>query len=51
MGGGKVYNRESTGDYLEFQHSSDEEIVVEAKNGNCRAQDYIILNTTNYLSV
>ena len=49
MGGGKVYNRESTGDYLEFQDRSDEEIVVEAKNGNCRAQDYIIKKYENFV--
>jgi RNA polymerase sporulation-specific sigma factor len=49
MGGGKVYNRESTGDYLEFQDRSDEEIVVEAKNGNCRAQDYVIKKYENFV--
>lgn len=49
MGGGKVFNSESSGDYLEFQDRSDEEIVVEAKNGNCRAQDYVIKKYENFV--
>lgn len=50
MGGGDVYNRGySSGNYLEFQEKSDEEVVVEAKNGNTRAQDYIIKKYENFV--
>jgi RNA polymerase sporulation-specific sigma factor len=50
MGGGEVYNRGySEGNYLEFQEKLDEEVVVEAKNGNTRAQDYIIKKYENFV--
>ena len=49
MGGGKVYNRVATGNYLEFQNRLDEEVVVEAKNGNNRAQDYVIKKYENFV--
>lgn len=50
MGGGEVYNRGySAGNYLEFQEKLDEDVVVEAKNGNTRAQDYIIKKYENFV--
>jgi RNA polymerase sporulation-specific sigma factor len=32
----------SKGDYLEFEEKLDEEVVMEAKAGNSRAQEYLI---------
>jgi len=45
-----VYNRGyPVGNYLEFQDKLDEEVVVEAKNENSRAQDYIIKKYENFV--
>ena len=44
-----MYNRVATGNYLEFQNRLDEEVVVEAKNGNNRAQDYVIKKYENFV--
>lgn len=39
----------SAGLYSEFQDKLDEEVVVEAKNGNNRAQEYIIEKYENFV--
>lgn len=39
----------SAGLNSEFQDKSDEEVVVEAKNGNARAQEYIISKYENFV--
>lgn len=45
-----MYNRGyPVGNYLEFQDKVDEEVVVEAKNENSRAQDYIIKKYENFV--
>lgn len=36
-------------DNLEFQDKSDEDVVIEAKNGNNRAQEYIIAKYENFV--
>ncbi len=36
-------------DNLEFQDKSDEDVVLEAKNGNNRAQEYIIAKYENFV--
>ncbi len=35
--------------FLEFENKSDEEIVIEAKSGNSRAQDYLISKYENFV--
>lgn len=35
--------------FLEFENKSDEEIVIEAKSGNNRAQDYLISKYENFV--
>ncbi|GAB6168951.1 RNA polymerase sporulation sigma factor SigH [Clostridium carnis] len=35
--------------FIEFYNKSDEEIVVEAKNGNSRAQEYLISKYENFV--
>lgn len=50
MGGGEVYNKGyKATDNLEFQDKSDEDVVLEAKNGNNRAQEYIIAKYENFV--
>lgn len=40
---------ESLEKFLEFENKSDEEIVIEAKSGNSRAQDYLISKYENFV--
>ena len=35
--------------FLEFKDKSDEEIVIEAKSGDNRAQDYLISKYENFV--
>lgn len=45
-----MYNRGySMSDYSEFEGKLDEEIVLEAKNGNVRAQEYLITKYENFV--
>lgn len=37
------------GEFLEFKEKLDEEIVLEAKNGNTRAQEYLISKYENFV--
>lgn len=50
LGGGKVYNNGySLSNYLEFGEKVDEEVVIEAQNGNARAQEYLISKYENFV--
>ncbi|NLK95612.1 MAG: RNA polymerase sporulation sigma factor SigH [Clostridiales bacterium] len=50
MGGGEVYKKGYSVDVnSEFYGKSDEEVVVEAKNGNNRAQEYLIEKYENFV--
>ena len=40
---------ESLEKFLEFKDKSDEEIVIEAKSGDNRAQDYLISKYENFV--
>ena len=45
-----MYNKKySKGDYLEFEEKLDEEVVMEAKAGNARAQEYLINKYENFV--
>lgn len=41
--------RYSMGNYSEFEEKLDEEIVLEAKDGNARAQEYLITKYENFV--
>lgn len=50
FGGGKVYNNGySLSNYSEFGEKIDEEVVLEAQNGNARAQEYLISKYENFV--
>ena len=45
-----MYNKGySAGNYSEFEEKLDEEIVLEAKDGNARAQEYLITKYENFV--
>ena len=45
-----MYNKGySKGDYSEFEQKLDEEVVIEAKAGNARAQEYLINKYENFV--
>jgi len=45
-----LYNKGySAGNYSEFEEKLDEEIVLEAKDGNARAQEYLITKYENFV--
>lgn len=45
-----MYNKGySMGSYLEFEEKLDEEVVLEAKDGNARAQEYLISKYENFV--
>lgn len=47
-----MYNQGcSLSNYAEFEDKLDEEVVVEAKNGNTRAQEYLIAKYENFVKL
>ena len=47
-----MYNQGcSLSNYAEFEDKLDEEVVVEAKNGNIRAQEYLIAKYENFVKL
>lgn len=47
-----MYNQGcSLDEFTEFEEKLDEEVVVEAKNGNARAQEYLIAKYENFVKI
>ena len=50
FGGGDVCNKGySEGIHSDYEYKLDEEVVIEAKNGNARAQEYLISKYENFV--